>query len=214
MNPDPDIPGYNVWNYTMDLMKIALENAGKYGLTIDGIELDNFMGRTGCLDLRREAIEALDWNLVYDPNTFKPAVHLSYAAVEYLARLKMWMKEYMPGTGLTGNFIAEGYTNFGIPYLDALPFECSHKGFNWGDEELLYRRVMSGNRIAIGVATWSIVEKPELIEEFIDTLLFYGMLSVYVQKAILNRKLWKSTVKLWLKLFKFSKLYMRQVGDR
>ena len=66
MNPDPDLPGYNVWNYTVNLLSLALENARTYGLTIDGVELDNFMARSGCLDLRREAIEALDWNLVYD----------------------------------------------------------------------------------------------------------------------------------------------------
>ena len=138
MNPDPDLPGYNVWNYTVDLLSLALENARTYGLTIDGVELDNFMARSGCLDLRREAIEALDWNLDYDPNTFKPAVHLSYAAIEYLAKLKKWMEKQMPGSGLTGNFVAEGYTNYGIPYLDALPFECSPEGFNWGDKEFTF----------------------------------------------------------------------------
>ena len=178
MNTDPDLPGYNAWNYTVDILTSALSNAEKYGFTINGVELDNFMARGGTVDPREEAIEALDWNLVYDPNTFKPAVHLSYAAVEYLARLREWIDENIPGGGLTGNYVAEGYTSFGLPYLDALPFECSPDGFNWGDVELLYRRFAAGKKHVTGVATRSVVKKPEYVEEFIDTLLFYGMLPV------------------------------------
>ncbi|RLG39177.1 MAG: hypothetical protein DRO01_05925, partial [Thermoproteota archaeon] len=176
MNADPDLPGYNVWNYTTDLLSAALSNAEAWGLEIDGIELDNFMGRSGAVDLRREAIEALDGDLTYDPNTFRPAAHLSYASAEYLQALREWMDSALPGGGLTGNFIAEGYPNFGLPYLDALPFECSPRGFNWGDVELLYRRFAAGSRAAIGVITTPPAEQPGILREFVDGLIFYGIL--------------------------------------
>ena len=175
MNPDPDIPYYNVWCYTLDILNDALSNAEEYGISIDGIELDSFLARSGHIDLKREAIEALDHNLVYDPNTFQPAVHLSYAAIEYLTTLRRWMKENMPWAGLTGNFVAEGYASYASPYLDAIPFECSPQGFNWEDNELLYRRFIAGNKTIIGVATFSVTKNPELLDEFINKLVFYGI---------------------------------------
>ena len=174
MNPDPDLPGYNVWNYTVDVVSAAIRTVKEYGYSLSGVELDNFMARSGCLDFRKEAIEACNYNLVYDPNTFKPAVHLSYTAVEYLARLKKWIKENIPGGGLTGNFVAEGYANFGLPYLDALPFECSPR-FNWGDVELLYRRFAAGYKPVLGFLAYR-GNKSEVLEEYVETLIFYGIM--------------------------------------
>ncbi|RLE81075.1 MAG: hypothetical protein DRJ52_04960 [Thermoprotei archaeon] len=204
MNPDPDISGYNVWNYTLDVLKAALNTTKQYGYSISGVELDNFMARTGCLDFRKEAVEALDHSLVYDPNTFKPAVHLSYAAVEYLKALRRWVSENIPGGGVTGNFVAEGYTNFGLPYLDALPFECSPR-FNWGDKELLYRRFAAGYKPVIGFLAYR-GSKAEILGEYVETLLFYGILPTLKSE---DRELLKENLYLFNKSLEICKRLQR-----
>ena len=184
LNADPDIPGYNVWNYTVDVMEYCLEKARKSEVTIDGVQLDNFMGRSQYLD-NEDRIPYLEEPPTYDPNTFRPAVHLSFSAVEYLMMLRNWIEENMEDPGLTGNFIAEGTASFGAIYLDAIPFEAnSVRGFNWGDQELLYRRFIALNKPMIVVHTETKIdmkdpEHREEVEHFIGECLFYGALAQF-----------------------------------
>lgn len=184
LNVDPDIPGYNVWNYTIDVIEFSLEKARESDVTIDGVQLDNFMGRSQYLD-NEERIPYLEEPPTYDPNTFRPAVHLSFSAVEYLKELRKWIDENMEDPGLTGNFIAEGTTSFGAIYLDAIPFEAnSVRGFNWGDRELLYRRFIALKKPMIVVHTETKIDikdpmHREEVEHFIDECLFYGALAQF-----------------------------------
>ncbi len=179
VNPDPDLPGYNAWNYTSDVVGRALRLLRERGSSLDGVELDNFMERSRGVDLTGEAIGHLRFPLTYDPNTFRPAVHLSSAAIEYLQRLREWVSSEINGT-LTGNFVSEGMASFGAIYLDALPFECSPEGFNWGEGNLSYRRFIAGRKPVIAVLTSDLDPRdPEdlrLLNEFINLSVFYGFL--------------------------------------
>ncbi len=179
VNPDPDLPGYNAWNYTSDVVGRALRLLRERGSSLDGVELDNFMERSRGVDLTSEAIGHLRFPLTYDPNTFRPAVHLSSAAIEYLQRLREWVSSEINGT-LTGNFVSEGMASFGAIYLDALPFECSPEGFNWGEGNLSYRRFVAGRKPVIAVLTSDLDPRdPEdlrLLNEFINLSVFYGFL--------------------------------------
>ncbi len=188
LNTDPEFPGPNVWNYTVETLQTVLNNTKKYGLRINGVELDNFMGRSNCLSLSDKCLEYADISLTYDPNTFKPAIHLSFTAVKYLKTLKEWMKKNLPDSGLTGNYISEGTASFGAIYLDALPFESNNvKNFNWGDKELLYRRFIAGNKSVISVHTELDfnVENPlhlEYMKKYIEGCLFYGIMPTFKQR--------------------------------
>ncbi len=179
VNPDPDLPGYNAWNYTMDVVGRALRLLRERNSSLDGVELDNFMERSRGVDLRMEAFRYLRFPLTYDTNTFKPAVHLSSAAVEYLQRLREWMSREIGGT-LTGNFVSEGMASFGAIYLDAIPFECSPTGFNWGDGNLTYRRFLAGRKPVIAVLASDLDPRDpgdlELLNEFINLSVFHGFL--------------------------------------
>ncbi len=178
-NPDPDLPGYNAWNYTMDVVERALRLLRERNSSLDGVELDNFMERSRGVDLTVEAAEYLHFPLTYDTNTFTPAVHLSSAAVEYLKRLREWVSREIGGT-LTGNFVSEGMASFGAIYLDALPFECSPEGFNWGEGNLSYRRFLAGSKPVIAVLTSDLDPRDpddlRLLNEFINLSVFYGFL--------------------------------------
>jgi len=184
LNVDPDIPGYNVWNYTTDVIEFSLEKARESNVTIDGVQLDNFMGRSQYLD-NEQRIPYLEAPPTYDPNTFKPAVHLSFSAVEYLKQLRRWISENMDDPGLSGNFIAEGVTSFGAIYLDAIPFEANNvRGFNWGDRELLYRRFIALKKPMIVAHTETKIDindprHREEVEHFIEECLFYGALAQF-----------------------------------
>ncbi|MDK2383922.1 MAG: hypothetical protein QI199_03810 [Candidatus Korarchaeota archaeon] len=177
VNPDPDLPGYNAWNYTMDVVGRALRLLRERNSSLDGVELDNFMERSRGVDLRMEGFQYLRFPLTYDTNTFKPAIHLSSAAVEYLQRLREWVSREIGGT-LTGNFVSEGMASFGAIYLDALPFECSPTGFNWGEGNLSYRRFSAGRKPVIAVLSSDLdprdQEDLELLNEFINLSVFYG----------------------------------------
>ncbi len=179
VNPDPDLPGYNAWNYTLDVLRRAMSLLGNRGSPLDGVELDSFMERSRGVDLAEGAIGRLRFSLTHDPNTLRPAVHLSSAAVEYLQRLREWVSNEINGT-LTGNFVSEGMASFGAIYLDALPFECSPKGFNWGEGNLSYRRFVAGRKPVIAVLTSNLDPRnPEdlrLLDEFINLSVFYGFL--------------------------------------
>ena len=179
VNPDPGLPGYNAWSYTADVLRRALSLLRERGSSLDGVELDNFMERSRGVDMSEKAIKSLSFPLTYDTNTFRPAVHLSTAAVRYLQILRDWMSSEMGGT-LTGNFVSEGMASFGAIYLDALPFECSPTGFNWGDGNLSYRRFIAGRKPVVAVLTADLdplnPEDLELIEEFINKSVFYGFL--------------------------------------
>jgi len=184
MNVDPNMPGYNVWSYTLDVLEFSLKKAEECNVTIDGVQLDNFMGRSEYLD-SEERIPYLEEPPTYDPNTFRPAVHLSFSAIEYLKRLREWIDQKMEDPGLTGNFIAEGMTSFGAIYLDAIPFEAnSVRGFNWGDKELLYRRFIALRKPLIVAHTETRIDikdqrHREEVEHFLDECLFYGVLAQF-----------------------------------
>jgi len=188
LNTDPNLKGFNVWNYTFTILEAALNNTKQLGFPFDGVELDNFMGRSNNLDLREEAIDSCEFPLTYDPNEFVPAVHLSAPAVEYLRVLREWVSENLKG-GLTGNFIAQGAATFGSIFLDAIPFECNPRGFNWGDENLSYRRILARWKPAMTVLTEVSLDPndltdKELMIEFINTSVFYGFLPTFKEEQM------------------------------
>ncbi len=181
LNTDPDIRG-GMWDYTLEVLSSAKENCGKTGVTMDGVELDNFMARSRCLTLTVPQKESEDNGLTYDPNTFRPALHFSFTAVEYLEELRKYLERESSDLGLTGNFISKGASIFGAIYLDAIPFEANpFRKFNWGKEELIYRRFVGGKKpLWISLTERKIeVKNPlhrELIQEYVDESLFYGMM--------------------------------------
>lgn len=180
LNTDPGLRGYNVWNYTLELLSYAQGLMSERNSSLDGVELDNFMERTRALDHRWEALSSSEYALTYDPNAFRPAVHLAAPAVEYLQELKGWVSSNIGNGTLSGNFISEGPASFGAIYLDALPFECGPKGFNWGDGNLSYRRFLAGRKLVVAVLVDDLdpndPEDLKLIEEFINASVFYGFL--------------------------------------
>ena len=151
----------------------ALELGEKYGYTLN-IEMDNFMKESFFLDSNIKE----NYHLTYSFNTYTPAVHLFSKDVEYLKYLDKYLEENYSGSLLSANCVSKA--SFGYVYLDAIPFETSMMGFNWGDEEYNFRRIMAYHKpVAAHYAYHGGELKFGDIEDklryFMDTCTFYGI---------------------------------------
>ena len=192
INPDPSLEGTTAWNYTLAILERAINNLDGYGIKLDGVELDNFMRRMQILEHR---IYNKNYVLTYDPNTFLPVTHLMSPSVEYLKLLRSWVDTYLEDGWLTANFVTEGISNFGVIYLDGIPFECSPNGFNWGPD-LTYRRAIAGRKKVymyivdrVFATQGDFTEKDwELFNEYVETAVFYGFYPLFKPEVYLNEK--------------------------
>lgn len=151
----------------------ALELGDKYGYTLN-IQMDNFMKESFFLDSNIKENDPL----TYSFNTYTPAVHLFSKDAEYLKHLDNYLEENYPESLLSANCISKA--SFGYIYLDAVPFETSVMGFNWGDEEYNFRRIMAYHKPVAAHHTYHGKELKfrdieKKLEYFMNTCTFYGI---------------------------------------
>ena len=177
LNTNPEISGFNMYDYTILILQQAFNNTLKYGYMIDGVELDSFMARSNHIDMNKTRFRFTAHPLTFSFNNFQPGVHLIISDFEYLEKLRKYLDNIDNKMILSGNFVAEGYVNFGIIYLDIVPFEANMiSKFNWGDREFNYRRIMAFQKPVLISYTRidSELNFEEFLEKYLNEALFYG----------------------------------------
>lgn len=142
---------------TLDLIRLARENADEHQHDRFPVQMDNFLMDTPHVMTDEAHILACEGPLTYSPNTLEPAAPLAENHVRWLAALG---EEVGPEGILSANALRSGVARFGIPYLDVVSFEghaspLPERAENWSLEELAWRRALAGTRPVAAVLSTS-----------------------------------------------------------
>ncbi len=174
-NMSPDLPGGQGPAQLAALADLfaATEQAG---LQLDGVFVDNFISAT-LVDLCADLNALPDLPLTYDPNTYRPGVHVAVAGWAYLARLRALLDQQPPPyRAVAVNFWGLGVPHLLSPWIDAWGSEgrSDRSGGNWDPEVLDYRRAVALGRWR-GFANQAPGLSEQTVEAFVHRALFYGI---------------------------------------
>ncbi|NOY98098.1 MAG: hypothetical protein GXP40_02700 [Chloroflexi bacterium] len=165
-NVDPDVAGGYGQALLNKLGDLFTETA-QAGLTINGVEIDNFISVT-TVDLCPEHIAAADLPLTYDPNTYQPGVHVASAAWEYLVQLRALLDaQPEPYRGISVNFWGLNIPNLLSPFIDGFAGEgkvATAGASNWTPPILDYRRATAMTRLRMFS-----IQEPDLTRSQVET---------------------------------------------
>ncbi|MFQ5614203.1 MAG: carbohydrate binding domain-containing protein, partial [Anaerolineae bacterium] len=174
-NMDPDLPdGYGAQKLA-DL-EALFANMQQAGLTLNGVFVDNFISVT-TVDLCPEHLAVADLPLTYDPNTYRPGVHVASAAWEYLTGLRSLLDAQPPPyRSIVVNFWGLNIPTLLAPFIDAFGSEgqSAKEGGNWDAPILDYRRATAMGRLRSFANQQSNLTLAQ-IETYAHQALFYGM---------------------------------------
>jgi hypothetical protein len=147
LNLDPGIEGGR-GAHTLDLVREARAIAEARGQTPPIVQMDNFLMDSDFVTTDPAMIAACEGPLTVSPDTLEPAALLVENHVRWLRALA---EEVGDDGVISGNVLRAGVSQFGIPYLDGITFECAAaadpaRSENWSLEELSWRRALAGSR--------------------------------------------------------------------
>jgi hypothetical protein len=160
---DPELPGGAGARF-LDYVATACELADRFDGALVSIQMDNFFAESRFLDSDEEHFAYTDIPLSYSPNTFAPALPVSFTHVEFLRGLSEFLAENHPQTVMTPNGIGEGPAMFGYAFVATIPFEMGRVSFNGTEGEWNYRRTLAGPRPCLPVECRMEVLKEDQVE--------------------------------------------------
>jgi hypothetical protein len=176
-NMDPDISG-GYGQVKLEQLKNLFTETKEAGLTVNGVEIDNFISVT-TVDLCPEHLALADLPLTYDPNTYQPGVHVASAAWEYLTQLRALLDaQPAPPRGISVNFWGLGIPNLLSSFIDGFASEgeiLATGPTNWTTPILDYRRATAMRRLRM-YSNQETNQTQAQIETFAHEAIFYATL--------------------------------------